>query len=155
MNQTTDQTTEPKLNAHVIAKINDDYYKTSKVIVEKTNSIKINKCFDELKKILTYESQNKKITISYTDVNKKYEDRLQVIAITIKHLDENNIMTYRKIDLYASVFQDILNAIPKGFKLHGIESTNFFMEKKEYFDKKDRLSLELRISFMKETKYKF
>lgn len=150
MNQTT---TEPKLNAHVIAKINDDFYKTSKVIIENTKSLKINECFNELKKILTYESQTKEIRISYTDVNKKYEDRLQVIAIRIKHLNESNINEYRNINLYDSVLQEITKTIPKGFRLQNISATNFFMD--QNFNKEDRLSLELVISFYKETKYKF
>lgn len=153
------QTIEPeKLNAHVIAKINDDYYKTSKVIIEKTNSIKINKCLNELKKILTYESQKNKVSISYNDINEKYEDRLQVIKINITHLDKKMNTPYRNLNIYDYVFQDIIKAIPNGFKFHGIDTSIFFHDKKDSFiikDNEDSLSIELTMTFMKETKYKF
>ncbi len=142
-------------NAHVITKINEDFYKTSKVEIPKKDvkSKKLQNCFEQLKRELCYESQKNKVEINYLDINEKYSDkRRQVIQIRIQE-ESTDPKKHRSISVHDRIFKDIQKTLPKGFVFSNIQTMVHYHAKEEsFFYKEDSQSLDVQIDYEKETK---
>lgn len=148
---------EDEKNAHVIAKINDDYYKTSKVVIPKdVKSKKLQKCFEQLKRDFTYESQKNVVTVSYIDVNEKYSfERRQVISVEIEE-SNTDPKQHKSIYLHDRQIKDIKKALPNSFVFYNVSTAIFYHKKEDYLSKKqDEQTIHLKIEFDKTTKKEF
>lgn len=116
-------------NAHVYAKMNEDYFSTSKVIVptdEIYNRQKytplVKEAFRQLKREFTGKSQDHKVTVNYIDLEADYiTKRRQVFQVKI----EQDVATtgIQSLGFADHELADIVKSIPMGFKLSGIRTS--------------------------------
>lgn len=150
---------KPKLDAHVIAKINEDFYRTSKVEIPKdVKSKKLQKCFEQLKRDFTYESQKNVVKVQYTDLNQIYDyERRQIITVEITESNRDP-QQHKSIYFSDTQFKNIQKTLPNGYVFRHVSTAIFYHKKEDYVfshQKHDEQALHLEIQFEKITKKVF
>ena len=98
---------EKNQNAHVITKRNEDYYATSKVIIDKydlkryAKKKNVVKTFENLRRELTYQSleENKNVEVKFMQVGEKYDTHLRSIY-TVKITEDVSDITKGELPNY-------------------------------------------------------